>query len=312
MMKKLMLRLSIIVVAVLVLASCSTTRLMQKKDSKLSALIVTGQNNHAWKNSTPIFKNILEDAIFSVDIAQSPEEGGDMTLFNPKFSNYDVVVLDYTGDEWNDATKANFDEYVSNGGGVVVIHAADNAFPKWEAYNKMIAIGGWGDRNEKSGPYLYYKDGKPYKDYSVGSGGHHGNQNAYVVESKKPNHPILKGMPADWRHAQDELYAKLRGPAENVEILATAYSDPETNGTGRHEPALMTIKYGKGRVFHTVLGHVGGNQSVAVQCAGFVYTLQRGTEWAATGKVKQQLPSELPGVEEPLILKKYGEFIPMK
>ena len=52
----------------------------------------------------------------------------------------------------------------------------------------------------------------------------------------------------------------------------------------------MVIKYGKGRVFHTILGH----DAVAMQCAGFAATFQRGTEWAATGKVTQKLPADFP------------------
>jgi uncharacterized protein len=95
-------------------------------------------------------------------------------------------------------------------------------------------------------------------------------------------------------HAKDELYDRLRGPAENLIVLATAYADPETKGSGHHEPLLMTVSYGQGRVFHTALGH-----SVhAMQCAGFIATLQRGAEWAATGKVTQPIPDDFPGPDQ--------------
>ena len=91
-------------------------------------------------------------------------------------------------------------------------------------------------------------------------------------------------------HAEDELYDSLRGPVEKMTVLATAYSDPATGGTGEHEPVLMTIGYGNGRVFHTTLGH----DEIAMGCAGFLTTLQRGTEWAASGKVTQGVPSDFP------------------
>ena len=95
-------------------------------------------------------------------------------------------------------------------------------------------------------------------------------------------------------HAKDELYDRLRGPAENLHVLATAYSDPATRGSGFHEPMLMTISYGKGRVFHTTLGHA----LEASQCVGFITTLQRGAEWAATGKVTQKVPSDFPTADK--------------
>lgn len=296
------LKLIALVLFVAILSSCGSLKSTQKQSEKLSALIVTGQNNHAWENSTPMFKQMLEDAIFTVDVATSPKKDGDMSTFNPVFSNYDVVVMDYTGDSWNENTKRSFEEYVSNGGGVVIIHAADNAFPKWEEFNTMIGLGGWGGRNENSGPYVYWKDGKAFRDYSPGSGGSHGKQVEYLVNTRAPKHPIMKGIPQSWLHAQDELYCSMRGPAVNMEILATSFSDKKDNGSGKEEPVLFTIKYGKGRIFHTVLGHVGGNQWIAAQCAGFVATLQRGSEWAATGKVKQALPEVFPTTEKSIRL----------
>jgi len=264
---------------------------------ELRALIVTGQNNHSWRGSSAALKSILEKAdIFIVDVATTPRTGRDMAPFVIDFTPYDVVVLDYTGDEWPEESKSNFLSYVENGGGVVVYHAANNAFPDWKAYNEIIGLGGWGDRDEQSGPYLYVKDGEVIRDNSAGRGGSHGPQHEFVVEAFQPEHPIMKGLPLKWLHTTDELYSQLRGPAENVEILATAYADKEFKGTERNEPMLFTVTYGAGRIFHTAMGHAGNNDLYypAMQCAGFITTLQRGTEWAATGKVTQKVPKGLP------------------
>ena len=284
-----------IAATVLLLLSCS-----QKVE--LEALILTGQNNHNWKGSTPVLKSILEKTgIFHVLISTSPEKGEDMSGFVVDFSPYDVVVLDYNGDEWPDETKNNFVEYVKNGGAVVVYHAADNAFPDWPEFNEIIGLGGWGNRDENSGPYVYIESGEVVRDNSEGRGGSHGSQHEFVVEAYQAEHPILKGLPQKWLHTQDELYSELRGPAKNLEVLAFSHADKKYGGTGRNEPVLMTVTYGEGRIFHTVLGHAGGGPfHQAMECAGFITTFQRGAEWAATGKVSQKVPVAFPNEEESL------------
>ena len=263
----------------------------------IRVLIVTGQNTaHYWPASSVILQKYLnESGLFTADVVISPKKGEDMSNFSPNFSAYKAVVLDYDGDSWSDATNAAFLNYVKNGGGVVVYHAADNPFPNWKEYNEIIGLGGWGDRNEKHGPYVYFKDGKEVRDNSPGRGGSHGRQHEYKIDLRNKKHPITKGLPDSWAHGKDELYDRLRGPAQNMTILATAFSDKATGGTDRDEPVLMTIKWGKGRIFHTVLGHVANEeQHPAVECASFIVTFLRGTEWAATGKVTQKVPANFP------------------
>ena len=264
----------------------------------LKALIVTGQNNHDWKASTPVLKQILEDTgLFEVHVTTSPSSGDDMAHFKPDFSSYQLVVLDYNGDDWSTATQKAFVEYVRSGGGVVVYHAADNVFPRWKEYNEIIGLGGWGNRNEKSGPYVYWKDGKILHDVSPGIGGYHGYQHDFLVINRDTAHPITQGLPEKWMHAKDELYSLLRGPGKNMNILATAYSSPLQIGTGRDEPVLFTVSYGKGKIFHTVLGHAGGEiPPPSMECVGFIVTFQRGAEWAATGKVTLKIPGDFPAV----------------
>ncbi len=266
-----------------------------KMGAEYKALIVTGQNNHNWKASSPVLKQLLEQTgLFSADIAITPDNKGDMNTFEPNFSKYNVVVIDYNGKAWSEKTKKAFVDYVSNGGGVVIYHAGDNTFPEWKEFNLMIGLGGWGGRTEKDGPYVYYNNDKMVIDTTAGRGGSHGKRQPFEVRMRNTDHPITKGLPTRWMHGSDECYSELRGPAKNMEILATAMSQKNAGGSGRHEPMLMTISYGKGRIFHTVLGHADEGGGPAMECVGFIVTFQRGAEWAASGKVTQKIPYDFP------------------
>ena len=289
--KKLILLLCICMPLLLCLA-CSKAQNTKAMDSKqsLKVLVITGQNNHYWPESSEIVKQIYNNSdMFTADMVTSPAKGEDMSSFQPSFDGYDLICLDYNGDPWPASTKANFEKFVKEGGGLVVFHASDNSFPEWKAFNEMIGLGGWGGRTEKDGPYVYWKEGKFVRDNTPGSGGAHGQQVEYEVVTRKGDHPIMKGLPASWLHPKDELYYNLRGPAKNMEVLATAMQSAETKGSGRHEPILFTIEYGKGKVFHSVLGHVKENASNPI-----ITTLLRGSEWVVTGDVTQKVSSDMP------------------
>ncbi len=299
------------ITAILAIFSIAIISFSCSREPGLNALIVTGQNNHNWQRSSVALKQILEKSgIFTVDISLSPAQGEDMSGFIVDFSPYDVVVLDYTGDDWPEETRENFVTYVENGGGVVVYHAANNAFPDWPEYNEIIGLGGWGGRDEGAGPYVYIEGGEVVRDNSPGRGGSHGRRHEFVVQAFQPSHPVLEGLPEKWLQAEDELYDQLRGPAKNMEILAYAYADEKFGGTGRNEPILMTITYGKGRIFHTVLGHAGTGDRFfpAMESAGFVVTTQRGAEWAATGKVTREVPAAFPTETQSLRWKFYEDI----
>ena len=258
---------------------------------ELRVLIIDGQNNHQWQVTTPVLKNILENTgRFQVNVVTTPRSGVAASTFDPDFNSYDAVLSNYNGEAWPGKVRTSFERFVREGGGFVVFHAADNSFPDWPEYNRMIGLGGWEGRNEKDGPYIRWRDGKVVRDNSPGPGGSHGQRHEYVIENRAPEHPIMQGLPPKWLHSRDELYDRLRGPAEDLEILATAYSDPGSNGTGEEEPILMTIRYGEGRVFHTVLG----DNILPLANVGFQVTLARGTEWAASGKVTIPVPPRVP------------------
>ncbi|REK23769.1 MAG: ThuA domain-containing protein [Planctomycetota bacterium] len=262
------------------------------RPGNIKVLIIDGQNNHDWKATTPVLKRaLLEAGRFDVDVATSPPHKADMSSFKPNFSAYDVVLSNYNGDPWPEETKKAFVEYVKQGGGFVCVHAANNAFGNWREYNEIIGLGGWGGRSEKSGPYIYYTEkGELTRDEAPGPGGGHGPQHDFLIAIRDQEHPITRDMPLSWMHAKDELYDKLRGPALNMRVLATAYAPKTKAGRDLHEPMMMTIQYGKGRVFHTPMGHA----DYSMKCVGFVTALRRGCEWAARGEVTIPIPENFP------------------
>lgn len=273
----------------------------------IKVLLLSGQSNqwHNWKVSSKALQEAVgSESMFALDTIVSPGEGEDFSAFAPIWGQYDVILLDYEGDGWPEATKGDFENFVRDGGGVVCFHATDNAFPDWVAFNEMTGVGGWAGRNEKSGPMVRWRDGAMVLDDGPGEA-MHPDSFEYLVETRAPEHPVMRGLPMAWLHAIDEQYSQLRGPAKNLTVLATAIAGPEIeNGTGEHEPMLMSVEYGKGRIFHTTLGHAGANDTEAppaMRCVGFLETLFRGLEWAATGEVTRPVPDDFPGTDRTVL-----------
>lgn len=230
---------------------------------KLRALILTGENNHDWKATTPVLKSILEGSgRFQVDVLDRPWD--DVTA--ERLSAAQVLVLNFnptSGRKWSEAQQqALLDTVGTKGVGVVVVHAANNAFPGWRGYESLIG-GAWRS--------------------SAG----HGSFHAFAVDIVDREHPVTRGLPRAFDHAADELYHGLT-MEPGVRVLAHAFSSKaKSGGTDRYEPMAWVLNYGRGRVFHTVLGHAASS----MESSGFKALLQRGAEWATTGEVT--IPSAL-------------------
>jgi hypothetical protein len=273
-------------------------------DKKIRVVLIDGQNNHQWPLTTPIMKKALEDSgKFSVDISTTPKRNQEKLIpadwqsgpFPPDLSKYDVVLSNYNGAAWpkdfNDALDKNLKEGKI---ALAIVHAANNSFGGWNEFRQMVGMG-WYGANTGDRLLLDDKGERVIIPKGKGDGPGHRYVGKFSVVIRDDKHPITKGMPLEWLHNNDELYDNMRGPIENVHLLATAYS----KGTKAHEPMIWTVSYGKGRVFHTPMGHDVG----AMKCVGFQTTLNRGVEWAATGMVTVPIPANFPTADKVSVVK---------
>ncbi|MGH9319283.1 MAG: ThuA domain-containing protein [Vicinamibacteria bacterium] len=290
---------------------------------KLDLLIIDGQSNHGWQETTASIRStFLNTGRFNVDRATSPAPGAsdaEWASFRPPFGDYDVVVSDYKGEMWPEEVRADFEAYVTGGGGAVILHAPLASFfyphlnpgeEEWTAYSDMLGLG-W--RPFFLGQRIVVDDatGDPILIAPpLGGSSSHGIQHSFGLKSRRPNHPIMSGLPTEWLHGKDELYHAMRGPAEDVTVLASAFSDVATGGTGAHEPMIWTVPFGPGRVVTTTMGHrwfgaghgapgtPAENGPDALHCVGFQTLLARSAEWAATGAVTIPVPAAFPSASQ--------------
>jgi type 1 glutamine amidotransferase len=272
---------------------------------KIRVVIVDGWNNHKWPLTTPILKKALEDSgKFTVEISTSPKRNQKELIpddwksgpFPPDLTKFDVILSNYNGPSWPMEMQKSLDEQLKAGKiGLAIVHAANNSFENWEDYRKMVGMGWY---NKKLGDRLFLdEDGKRViVPKGEGDTPNHRYVGKFTLTVRDKKHPITKDMPVEWLHNDDELYDNMRGPIENVHLLATAYS----KGTKAHEPMIWTIEYGKGRVFHTPMGH----DVNAMRCVGFQTTVQRGAEWAATGQVTIPIPENFPTADKASVVPK--------
>ncbi len=293
---------------------------------QLSALIIDGRNNHDWQTTTDALQAILKSTgRFDVTVSTAPElkvpraprqpntdDTGVKEKFeafrtsydsltkptrdafaskweswNPAFANFDVIILNYNGPDWPPAMKRAFVDYVKEGGGVLAIHAANNAFGNWQEFNEIIGLG-WRPAIFGKCPKINPDTGEVFFDQGVDSKSAHGSKHAFQVTVRAKDHPVMRGLPGKWMHGRDELYHHMRGPAKNLTILSSAYSDPKQRGTGLHEPITWEVAYGKGRVIVTSMGHFwpGDTDMSGLHCVGFQTIVARSAEYVATGDVR--------------------------
>jgi type 1 glutamine amidotransferase len=267
------------------------------------ALIVDGANNHDWRSLTEALRAILRaNGDFVVDVSTSPPPAASADAWRhwrPRFTDYDVVVNAFNGGHlagalrWPREVEESLEAYVRGGGGLVNVHAANNAFLEWPAYNEMIGLG-W--RDPSFGVSLIVEDSGRVKRIPAGQGRKpgHGPSHDFQETVLAGDHPIYRGIPKKWLHPFEQLTHGQHGPAKNLTVLSYAWS----KDAGENEPMDWVVPFGLGRVYTTMLGHtstgpVSSNRNL--RCVGFQTVVARAVEWAATGAVTIPVPKDFPG-----------------
>ena len=171
-------------------------------------------------------------------------------------------------------TEQAIEASCAKGKGMAVIHTASYTF----CGNEIL-----GDEHVPTGkreaPWPEWKKmvGACWVENGPDKSGH-GERHLFDVKTVDAEQPVLRGMEPSFK-VSDELYHKLALDC-GAHVIASAMSD-EKGGSGREEPVLWTVNYGKGRVFHTVLGH----DTAAMDSAGFATTFARGSSGRLTGQV---------------------------
>ena len=276
--------------------------------AKIRVLVVDGQNNHDWRPTSAWLKQFLTDSGCTVTISTTPPKGAAAAAWNawrPVFSDYDVVLSNFNGGHLPDGTRwphrveVAFERYVRNGGGFVSLHAANNAFLGWNAYNEMVGLL-WRDRD--FGPGIVINDAGQPVVVPKGTGlepGHPPRRDLLMM-TLPVDHPITRGFPRLWLHPSDQLTHGQHGLESVVRsgalTILTATRDDDLKET---EPMDWVRTFGKGRVYVTMLGHTWKDQpSPDLRCAGFQTLLLRGVEWAATGHVTTPVPPDFPTADK--------------
>jgi len=239
-------------------------------------LLLSGANNHDWKQTTPALERIYKDSgQFTVDVVDDAS-----TWTSEGLAKYDVIVSNWTNFPsqdrvWGPEAEAAFLDFVSQGKGFVLFHAASACFNTWPQYQRLIGST-WGP---KTG---------------------HGARHQFNVCAVDSNHPITAGMPGF--SIFDELWHRT-AKQPSAQPLCQAYSSVEKGGSGLMEPVAFCSEYGQGRCFNLVLGH----DVQAMDHLGWIMLMLRGTQWAATGNVTLEVPFDLADECRPVAEYKKGQ-----
>jgi hypothetical protein len=278
----------------------------QPASNSIETLVITGAapyGYHPWKSNIEKIEPRLK--AFGYDemdylIAQGLE---DWRKWDGDFREYDAVVIIYYWSQAPPKMLETLDQYLCEGGALIVAHSALAGFWKQSRFDAWTGIA-YRERADEYGYSLAFDESgeRILRLPGEGRGSGHRPIEPFKVRTRRPDHPIMQGLPKVWLQPEDEVYYNLRGPHTKVRVLATAKARE-----GVYAPQAWVRRHGNGRVFCITPGHHGPGAS----SVGFITLLARGIEWAASGKVTLPVPANFPGKDEARTgLPRFGEDRP--
>ena len=234
----------------------------------LRVLILSGANNHDWKSTTPVLRQVIDKCprFKVIDVFEDPSR-----VTADVLSGCDVIASNWsaypqmTGHQWGEKAERDFVEWVKGGHGFVVFHAAAATSQDWPEFQQLVQLT-WGLDKTSHGAYHTLK-----------------------VTVRNGDHPITRSMRDFW--ITDELWHNMVSlTGVEIQPLCEAFSEPDFAGTGKFEPVVVPTSLGAGRGLNIVLGH----DAHAMQNIGWQTLMLRGLEWAATGEVTIPIPEDWP------------------
>jgi uncharacterized protein len=241
-------------VSSLIAATTLLASLSQAAEPKLRVLVLSGNNNHNWRETTPVIRTVLEQSgRFAVDVTV------DVPNLKPDaFAPYAAILSNYndfgskTPVAWSPETKQAFLDHLAKGNGFLALHAGSSVFYDWPEFQNY-SCGSWGKRTS------------------------HGRIHVSEITFGGEASPITTGLKPFW--IRDEFWHDVP-VAPGAKSHASVTPDPKSGGSGKPEPILFTTTIHGGRGCGYFLGH----DATTMKNTAWQTLLQRAAEWVATGK----------------------------
>ncbi|WP_025762442.1 ThuA domain-containing protein [Dyadobacter tibetensis] len=211
----------IVLSAILLISSTNKVCSAPDKKKPIKVLMVGGGSSHdfdRWYKQEDV-ETLQRDGLAVVSYTDDPSK---ILGLLPEM---DVLFLANNQPISDEPTRAAIFTFSQKGKGIVLAHPALwYNWKDWPGYNQLL-VGGGSRGHDAYGPFR--------------------------VKITNPQHPVTKGLPADFKLDDELYYFKSDTQGSSVTVLATAQARTD----GPEFPSIFTVGYKKGKIVGIALGH---------------------------------------------------------